>query len=450
MRRAYVNVLLIVFILVIAACSSGGGGPADILGPTLDIGQMESLAVDQFFINGGVEDEYLGKGDFSIYLRDAGTGKDMACTAAEDGMNMLSHIGIYYGGLSIPFQGVSTDHPDSAFQFKLVFVERNGKGCPTAISAEDSIIGESQELTFDSLLNVPVWASNGKAVAVLRISSLEPGGVVAMAPAPANGLTVDKLYFNYDAPQDETINYYLAAEEIKDGKPIRSCEINNPVMADINYAGIIYAALGISFDCFDPAAAGFANTKVRVDLYAQRETGAELIGQTEPQPIGELIGDNADFTHGDGYITFRRVKTDWFDASVVRLSDLSYLQISAIEHAASVSDGSVLELLAIAEDSGIAVACASEKQGLSGIASQGKHESLAAQMVAVSGQKELFGWDRVYFSLVARKDGLACPEPIGSLPNELVKTPALTANDLKSGAVSFLGNEGGIQFAKAK
>ena len=88
MRRPLGLFLIFTSMFILAACS--GSGSSDISGPVLDVGSVDSIALDQFFINGGVQDEFLGQGKFSVYLRDASSGKDLACTAAVDGMKKLS------------------------------------------------------------------------------------------------------------------------------------------------------------------------------------------------------------------------------------------------------------------------------------------------------------------------------------------------------------------------
>ncbi len=449
MKRAFALGAVIASVLFASGCSGGGGGNDEISGPILDANVLDAIAIDQFFINGGVEDEYLGQGEFSVYLRDVGTGKDLACSSQADGMAPLASAGVYYGHLSIPLQEVSADHPSSAVRFKLLFVEQDSAGCPEAIGAEDIIVGESAEFSFDSMLNAPIWSTNGKAVALLRQSSVDAGSVTAMAPARTNGLAIDKLYFEYDVPTGVTPRFYLFADRVDDGQTTYQCQIDDASMTAIRSGGILFSALGFPFTCFDLSDPAIANVNVRIGLYVQGNSGPELVGQTEPKTIGALVGERVDFEDGNGYVTFQRVNPKLFGSSVVRLSDLTGITIESLEIAKAASSDSPIELHAVSANSGLSVACAGEAQGLVGVETAGMHEGLAAWMIPVDGQKELFGWDKVELKLIQRTDGRSCPWPLESAPTVLAATSDLAAVDLATGTATFAAQAGSVSFVEA-
>ncbi|MFA4873761.1 MAG: hypothetical protein WC956_00815 [bacterium] len=449
MKRASVFGVLIACAIIFPGCSGGGGGASDVEGPILDVSQAEGLSLDQLFINGGVEDEYLGQGEFSVYLRDVATGKDLACTTADDGMSYFASAGVYYGHLSVPFRQVSTDHPSAAVRFKLIFVEQDSAGCPAPIGAEDTVVGESAEFAFDTMFNVPIWAGNGKALAVLRETALAAGSAVAMAPSRVMVLAIDKLYFEYDVPKGVVPRFYLFADRVDDGQTAYQCQIDDASMVAIRAGGILYSALGLPFSCFDLSDVSLANVKVRIGLYVQGDSGPELVGQTEPKTIGQLVGERVDFDEGSGYLTFQRVNEQFFGSSVVRLADLTAISVVALNHTAAATSNASLELHAVAGDSGLPVACAGPAQGLSGIAAAGSYDGLSAQMVAMEGTKELFGWDRISLWLVERTDGRSCPWPLESAPNTIAGIELVTAADLAGGTATFADNKGSLSFVEA-
>jgi hypothetical protein len=437
---------LLSIVVIISIYTSGcGGGGTNIVGPILSMSEIKALRLDQLFINAGMEDEYRDYGEFAIYIRDAATDTEVACTRPEDGLTLLSAPGIYYAELSVPLKEVDGEHPDSVARFKVVFVEKDGASCPAPIDSEDDIAGESAELTFDQLVGGRIWATNGLAAAVLRSSSEDELSVSSMAPSITDGLAIDKLYFQRDG--DESARYYIFAERIVDGDSAYQCQIEDEYMEKIRTGGVLYAALGFPIPCFDPAEPDFVNMKVRLGLYIQTDSGPELVGQTEPTAIGDLVGERADFTNDKGYMTFRRVTEAFFGAPVIRLADLAETEVTYLELGTDPATDSPIELFAVDPTSGVAVACAGAAQGLVGITTAGAYAGLAAGFVAFDGQVELFGTDDVVIGLVERTDGEECPKVPESAPTGLAETPSLVPSDLSEGEAAFVGG-GRIEFVR--
>lgn len=427
--------------VLVAGC--GGGGGADLTGPVLDISQVTSIVLDQLYMNGGMEDEYGGRGEFSVYIRDAATGQDVACTTQEDGMDDLGSEGVYYGGLGVPFRKVEGVSVDSVARFKLMFVEKDAGACPEPIGPEDDLAGESRELTSDGLLDGMIWAQNGRAAAMLRPKSDGPMSVRSMAPAMTAGLYIDRLYFDYEAPDGQSPRFYIYAETQGGAQ----CQVSDASMSSIRAGKTLYAALGFQLPCLDGTDPEFPDIKARLALYAQEGSGPKLIGETEFACVGDLVGERAEFTNGDGYVTFRNISPEHFGAPVARLADLLATQITGLAFTAGRQTAGALEVHVIDPASGNTVACAGANQGLMGIGQPGDYDGLAASFVAAGWERELFGYASIRFELVERSDNLSCPALAKWDLPILAATGGLSPTDLKMGRASFEGSGGEIEFA---
>ncbi len=441
------SVIIIALTALCAAGCGGGGGSTTIEGPVLSINELTALVIDQFFVNGGLDDEYAARGEFSLYLRDAATGEDVACTRADEGMEELAVAGVYYGGLSIPLTEVAGNAIDSVARFQLLFVEQDSEGCPEPIDDEDDIVGSSAELTFDGLLDQQIWAGNGRGVALLRAGSDDAASIRSMAPALAEGLFVDKLFFDNGGDGREAARYYLFADRVDDGRSTYQCQVDDELMADIRFGHIVYAALGFPFDCFEGSDPGFADIPVRVGLYIQKEGGPELVGETEVTPIGEMIGERIAFTNEKGYVSFQGVVPTPFSASVVRLGDLTDLVATALTYELTPAANATVELQVTDAAGAFTIACAGADQGLIGVGAPGSYEGLDAGFVAAEGQEALFGQNGVLMRLVERTDGLACPKPMASAPTVLATSAVLTSDELGAGTIAFASGAGNVTLA---
>ncbi len=431
-----ISVLTFAVFFLFTGCG-GGGGATSIEGPILSIGEIKSLVVDQFFVNGGLDDEYSERGEFSIYLRDAATGRDVACASAEGGMEKLSVPALYYGGLSIPLVGVEGDLPENVARFQVLFVEQDSEGCPLPIDDDDDIAGITPEFTFDGLMDQEIWARNGRGAVVFRVEGEDDLSISRMSPALADGLVIDKLYFDNG---DDDERYYIFVDEIEDGSSVENCQIDDDLMAKIRYGGIVYAGLNFPVDCFEPDGDGFADTPVRLALFIQREDGPELVGETEVTEIGELIGEQVPFTNDKGFVSFRSVMTREFSAPVLRLGELTGEVVEGLSYELTPSAEPTIELHMMDSRGDFVIACAGAAQGLTGVDAPGIYDALSAQFVAADGQMELFGFSDILIRLVDRGDGLTCPSPLMSAPTVLATTEALGGADL--GAVELLFEDG--------
>ena len=362
LKRPFTMFVMLFSILLLAGCG-GSGGQENIEGPILSIGQIKSLVVDQFFVNGGLEDEYAERGEFSIYVRDAATGRDVACTSSEDGMDKLSVPAVYYGGLSVPLKQVDGDLPENVARFQVLFVEQDSEGCPRPIDDDDDIAGVTPEFTFDGLMDQKIWAMNGRGAVVFRAEGGEDISISRMSPALTDGLVIDELYFDNGNEGDSAERYYIFVDHIEDGSSVDNCQVADDLMAKIRYGDLVYAGLNFPIDCFDPEAHGFADTPVRLSLFIQRENGPELIGETEIQPIGEIIGEKVAFTNDKGYVSFRSVMSTAFSSPVARLGELTDEVVQVLSYELTPSADPTLELQITDENGDFIIACAGENQG---------------------------------------------------------------------------------------
>ena len=93
-------------------------------------------------------------------------------------MDQLGSLDTYYGALDISLREVEGEHPNSAAQFMLVFVEKDSADCPKPIASGDDIIGISSEFSTEDLLAGRIWTANGLATLVFRL-----GGTASEDPS---------------------------------------------------------------------------------------------------------------------------------------------------------------------------------------------------------------------------------------------------------------------------
>ncbi len=437
MKQKGILLFTVAALFAALGCGSGGSG---ITGPVLDIDEALSLKIDQFYTAAGLEDEYATTGEFSVYLRDAVTGQDIACTPQESGMNRLGSIDLYYGGLDTAFTEVMDLHPTAAALVQLVFVEKDSLDCPEPIASGDDIIGITAPFTIDSLVATHIWASNGMASAVLRMGGTPPSEPPTMAFAMSDGLVVDQVKF---APPDDgnEHRYYLFAERYDGDTSAETCPIGDDALAKLRYGGIVYAALNLPVACFDPAAADFDATRVKFSVWVQKDAGPELMAETDVKTIGELIGERLDFTDGSGFVRLRNVSKDAFSARAARLEELTGLTLTTLTYPAAAAASDVIEVH-LMDPAGYSVACTGAAQGLAGVAAPSTaYTGLSGRFTAVEGQRELFGWELLNLVVVGRHDGLACPAPMETDYTALGTASALEPLALKAGDIAFA--EGG-------
>jgi hypothetical protein len=442
-RSSTISGIISALLLLLVGCG-GSGGQANIEGPILSLDQIKSLMVDQFFVNGGLDDEYSERGEFSVYLRDAATGSDVACARAEDGMDKLSVPAVYYGGLNIPLKQVEGDLPESVARFQVVFVEQDSEGCPLPIDDDDDIAGITPEFTFEGLMDQEVWAMNGRGVVVFRAEGGEDVSISRMSPALQDGLVIDKLYFDNGDEGDSAERYYIFVDRVEDGRSAYQCQVADDLMNKIRYGDLVYAGLNFPIDCFDADEHGFADIPVRLSLFIQRESGPALIGETDVIAIGELIGEKVAFTNDKGYVSFRSVMATAFSAPVARLGELTDQVVETLTYELTPSADPTLELLITDGDSGFVIACAGAEQGLTGVDLPGTYDGLSAKFVAADGQMELFGWRDLFVSFVERTDGFKCPSPLSAAPTVLASSALLEIADLGAVELAFENGAGSV------
>jgi len=444
------NSLLVAFVAIvpvlILSCGGSGGGASTITGPTLSMSEAKELVIDQLYINGGMADEYSKKGgEFSVYLRDAATGKNFACTTLNDGMNKLAIPGMYYANLSVPFKELDVAHPSEVVKFKLIFVEQDSKGCPDDIDESDDIVGISDDVMLDDIIDRNIWATNGHATTVLELKGSDHKNVEDMAPSTEDGLYVDELNFK---DEKDALGYYLFVDgEGVAGKKYQ-CQIDDAYMDNIVNGDILYAALGYPVPCILSTDSQFDSIKVKFELYAQKEDGVHLIGDTDPKRVDEAIGSTIQFKDGKGSISLRSVETEPFKAAVFRLEELTGLKVDTLSYKLSSSVKPNLELELMDENKKYVIACTGADQGFTDVDSPDDYFGLNASFVAVEEQKELFGWNKVVLRLVDRSDGLRCPKTLESEPDVLGTSDAVDPDSILSGTILFQNGAGSVGLSR--
>lgn len=428
--------------------SCGGTQVSTGEGPILESNEAKALVLDQFFVSEeGLGDEFSSEGEFSVYVLDTGTDQYIVCVGADEGTEELKTPGVYYGGLDVNFREIKDKHPSSAARFRIVVVEKDSDDCPVSLDGDDDIVGQSDELTFDELTGSTVWTTNGLAAVTLRFRGDDEAAIPSMAPSLTTGLFIDKIYFDSGNDSKTQNRYYLFAEEIVDGKTSSQCQIDDSFLTPVVYGKIIYAAMGIPISCFSATDPDFNDTQFKVSLYIQRTSGPVLVGETEVTAIASAIGERVEFTNNKGYIVFQNVEATPFNASIVRLGELTDLEIDDLTFTPTPSFNATVEVHVVEGESSRPIACAGEAQGLTDVSSPDTYENMEVTLAAVSGRKELFGWDEVSIRLVEREDGLKCPEPISNDPTVLAETTTLTSSALGGRSFHFQSGGGTISFS---
>jgi hypothetical protein len=415
--------LLVTAIAIIFIC--GCGNLTSIIGPVLDISEMKSLVVDQFFVSNGLEDEYSDTGEFAVYLRDAATGQDMTCAGQEDGMDRLGMNKIFYAGLDIPLRSVDGEGPASSARLQAVFVEKDGEDCPHNITNGDDIIGISPEFSSEELLNNIIWASNGKAAVVFRQKDTNPDNPSPMSFSMQDGLIVDQIGLENGDDGNEPHTYYLFAERFVGSEVVEVCQTVEDDFSGVRFGNMIYAALNLQVPCFSADEPNFGTTDVRLSVWIQEPDGPKLVGETEVNMIGEIIGELLKFTNDKGFIRLRNVATVPFSARYARLEELTKLVLTSLDVQEAPAAGETLEVH-LRSPKGYSVVCAGTDN----------------QFVAVEDQVELFGWDSLDLVVVGRSDGNTCPAPLDGEYSVLAEATDLEPLDLEAGITEFEGGGG--------
>lgn len=439
MARMIFRIIAIVStVTFIASCDVG---PLSFLGPIFDISELKNLAVDQFYTADGLDDEYADTGDFAIYLRDAVTGQDVACVGANNGMEKMRYLNTYYGGLSVRFREVEGDHPESVARLQLLFVEQDSAGCPAPIASADDIIGITPAIASEDLINGNLWTTNGLATAVLRVVDRDSSEPAPMAPAMQDALVVDQLSIqNGDTGNEEHV-YYIFAERYEGDEVIETCQVDDEALAHVRFGNMIYAALNAAIPCYTSDVADFGAIRLRLSVWVQKDNGPDEVGKTEITRIDEMIGEQLEFTNGKGYIRLRGIATTPFSARYARLEELARLILTDLEYTTAAAASETIEVHFRSPD-GYSVVCAGPDQGLTGVGvPDTAYTGLSAQLTAVTGQQELFGWNELDLMVIARSDAKTCPAAISGDFTVLGSVSDLTPDAVDQGSVNF--NEGG-------
>jgi len=92
---------------------------------------------------------------------------------------------------------------------------------------------------------------------------------------------------------------------------------------------------------------------------------------------------------------------------------------------------------------GYSVVCAGPDQGLVGVdLPDTAYTALNAQMTAVTGQRELFGWNELNVVVVGRSDSNTCPSALSGDYTVLGSAAALTTSAIDTGTANL--EEGGM------
>lgn len=427
---------------IFAACGSEDIALKYLTGPFFSSSDASAVLIDQFYINGGMDDDYAKTGQFSIYIRDAVSGTDIACASQDSGMSDFNRQDMYYGSLMVPFVPIDGISPTTVARMKLVFVEQDSAGCPKPIDPSDDIVGISKEFAMDSAFGSRIWAENGKAVAALRQTMDDSISIPEMAPATTSQISIDKLEFKTDLVD---ARYYLIANYVEGSSPQKFCQVDDAALAKISAKNTEYAALAFLIPCIDPAA---ASVTAWFSLYGETTGDPVLIGETAHVPTGRLIGDTLPFTNNMGFISIRGIVEEPFKIPSIRLADLTGTKISSLDLKSAPTPATVPELWITDSTTGAPIACSGASEGFSGINSASLFDALGARIIAADGIRELFGWEGVKSLIIERTDDLACPYfPAPEAFSILEESGNLSNVHFKAGEVSLVGTKSQLTFS---
>ena len=88
--------------------------------------------------------------------------------------------------------------------------------------------------------------------------------------------------------------YYLFAERYDGGSVVEVCQTGEEELADIRFGNMTYAALNLPVPCITTDLPNFDLVQVKLSLWIQKSSGPELVGETDVEIIGDIIGEHVE------------------------------------------------------------------------------------------------------------------------------------------------------------
>lgn len=408
----------IIFVLVgcLAAGCGSGGSVAELVGPILELGEVEALRIDQLYV-GSVKKDEFGAPRFAVYLRDASTQQVIACAGHADGLHVVQGFEIFYAGLDVPLKPMKELSSYQGMEFQLVVVEKDGDDCPAKILADDDIVGATGTLSFDGLLNVPLVTTNGQARVTLRARGGEANSVPLMAATLNPLLGVEYLRIPDAVGTEETATYSLVLVG-RDGDGF-GCQIGGEEMPVVRAGPAIYGGLNLFFPCGSIATAEALARAVQVQLWRQSGETTDQLTQTAFHPLGELVGQTMTFENAEATIRFRDFSAAAFQREKLSQEEIARVEMSTLSFIEPTTAGVSQEVHLLDGALGYSIACIGVGQG--------------PGFVPTEGQGDLFGWRTATLAVVERSGGGACPGPPGDGDTVVAETEALGAAKMAGG-----------------
>lgn len=408
--------IIAVLIGCLAAGCGSGGGVAELVGPILELGEVEELRIDQLYV-GSVKKDEFGAPRFAVYLRDAATQQVIACAGSADGLRIVQGFEIFYAGLDVPLQPLKELASYQGMEFQLVVVEKDGDDCPARILSDDDIVGATGTLSFDGLLNVPLVTTNGQARVTLRARGTEAHSVPLMVPTLTAQLGVEYLRIPDAVGAEETPIYSLVLVG-RDGDGF-GCQIGGVEMPVVRAGPAIYGGLNLFFPCGGIATADALARPVQVQLWRQSGDTTDQLTQTAFHPMGELVGQTIPFENDQATIRFRDFNAAAFQRDKVSQEEIGRVALASLSLTAPATPGIPQEVHLLDGAAGYSIACIGAGQG--------------PGFVPTEGQGDLFGWPAVTVAVVERSGGGACPGPLGDGDTVVAATAALGPEKIAGG-----------------
>ncbi len=296
--------IAIAICLTTAGCGSSGGGLAEIDGP-LDLSEAQLLVLNHFYVK-----EWTPDGNrpfFSVYIKDNLTGDSMVCAGPDDGLSVASEAGVYYGNLSIPMRLV--DDAAGAYDtpvLDIVIVADQNNACPSEIADSDDIVA-TVRVNIGELTDMPIEINDGAAYLAFKVVGHDDIDVPEMEPAVVDQLTVGEIYFVDTPPGDVIPNYYLFLY-ISNGTSYDFAGLIDPEdMPEMRLPGVIFSWLSLPFA--DTEGVSEDATLLKRKAYIQLlKDNSVVVGQTDNEYLGDMIGRKVEFVTGTGYVQFRRIE----------------------------------------------------------------------------------------------------------------------------------------------
>lgn len=295
--------LFMISTFILTSCGGGSSGVAVIEGPELNLGEALQLEINQLFVK-----EYSGGSSrpfFAVYIQDAISEEYLVCAGTNEGLDVATAAGIFYGNLSVPMTQVTGSTDKNTPIFNIIVVVDQENPCPAPVTDNDTIVGTLQ-INFGELLDSPINIGNGATSVTFIGRGHEDVDMPEMDPATTDALTVGKIYFEDTPPGDIIPDYYLVLY-VSNGTIFDFHAMIDPSeMPLMREPNVIYSWLNLAFSDTEEISTDqdLLKRKARIELL---KNDGNLIGKTGEEFLGDIIGQTVEFTNGRGYLKFKRL-----------------------------------------------------------------------------------------------------------------------------------------------